>query len=169
MCSTRLWRSHADELGSCRNHLYTNTCIITYDIYLHIDLSSLFSQFASYLAIYLAIYQSIDQSINISTYHYNRPIYYIYIYIISTCFFTLEVRVFFWLCEAGAAVHQCMLQQEGHFYVCGSARQVPEDIYTAMKEAVGVARAQGIPWNPKESPRNPQGTQLGSSEKMGSY
>ncbi len=26
-------------------------------------------------------------------------------------------------------------QWEGHFYVCGSARQVPEDIYTAMKEA----------------------------------
>jgi len=38
--------------------------------------------------------------------------------------------------EAGAAVHQCMLQQEGHFYVCGSARQVPEDIYTAMKEVM---------------------------------
>lgn len=37
--------------------------------------------------------------------------------------------------EAGAAVHQCMLKDEGHFYVCGSARQVPEDIYTAMKEA----------------------------------
>ena len=36
--------------------------------------------------------------------------------------------------EAGEAVHQCMLKQEGHFYVCGSARQVPEDIYTAMKE-----------------------------------
>ena len=28
-----------------------------------------------------------------------------------------------------------MLNQGGHFYVCGSARQVPEDIYTAMKEA----------------------------------
>ena len=27
-----------------------------------------------------------------------------------------------------------MLNQGGHFYVCGSARQVPEDIYTAMKE-----------------------------------
>ena len=27
-----------------------------------------------------------------------------------------------------------MLSQGGHFYVCGSARQVPEDIYTAMKE-----------------------------------
>jgi len=50
-----------------------------------------------------------------------------------------------------------MLQQEGHFYVCGSARQVPEDIYTAMKEAVGVASTQGIPWNPKESPRDSAG------------
>eukprot|EP00913_Durusdinium_trenchii_P002484 g2296.t1 len=38
--------------------------------------------------------------------------------------------------EAGEAVHQCMLKQEGHFYVCGSARQVPEDIYTAMKEVM---------------------------------
>ena len=32
-----------------------------------------------------------------------------------------------------------MLKQDGHFYVCGSARQVPEDIYTAMKEAMDVA------------------------------
>ena len=39
-------------------------------------------------------------------------------------------------CEAGEAVHQCMLKQDGHFYVCGSARQVPEDIYTAMKEVM---------------------------------
>ncbi|CAE7887134.1 unnamed protein product [Symbiodinium necroappetens] len=29
-----------------------------------------------------------------------------------------------------------MLNQGGHFYVCGSARQVPEDIYTAMKEVM---------------------------------
>ena len=29
-------------------------------------------------------------------------------------------------------------KRPGHFYVCGSARQVPEDIYTAMKEAVAV-------------------------------
>ena len=39
--------------------------------------------------------------------------------------------------QAGKEVHECMLKQEGHFYVCGSARQVPEDIYTAMKEAFG--------------------------------
>eukprot|EP00913_Durusdinium_trenchii_P026581 g24937.t1 len=38
--------------------------------------------------------------------------------------------------EAGKEVHECMLKQEGHFYVCGSARQVPEDIYTAMKEVM---------------------------------
>ena len=38
-------------------------------------------------------------------------------------------------CEAGADVAERMLNQGGHFYVCGSARQVPEDIYTAMKEA----------------------------------
>ena len=37
-------------------------------------------------------------------------------------------------CEAGADVAERMLSQGGHFYVCGSARQVPEDIYTAMKE-----------------------------------
>ena len=37
-------------------------------------------------------------------------------------------------CEAGADVAERMLNQGGHFYVCGSARQVPEDIYTAMKE-----------------------------------
>ena len=39
------------------------------------------------------------------------------------------------LCEAGEKVADYMLRQDGHFYVCGSARQVPEDIYTAMKEA----------------------------------
>jgi len=31
-------------------------------------------------------------------------------------------------------------QKQGHFYVCGSARQVPEDIYTAMKEAMDDAK-----------------------------
>ena len=34
-----------------------------------------------------------------------------------------------WVHRPSAAIHT------GHFYVCGSARQVPEDIYTAMKEA----------------------------------
>ena len=37
--------------------------------------------------------------------------------------------------QAGPDVAEKMLNQGGHFYVCGSARQVPEDIYTAMKEA----------------------------------
>ena len=91
------------------------------------------------------MYQSIDQSIY---QHINIPTYiYVYTYNLYIVFFflnTTAVRVSF-LAEAGAAVHQCMLQQEGHFYVCGSARQVPEDIYTAMKEAVGVASTQGIP------------------------
>lgn len=36
-----------------------------------------------------------------------------------------------------------MLNQDGHFYVCGSARQVPEDIYTAMKEAPGAVGPGG--------------------------
>eukprot|EP00969_Alexandrium_andersonii_P032870 1435067-Alexandrium_andersonii.AAC.1 len=34
-----------------------------------------------------------------------------------------------------------MLHKRGHFYVCGSARQVPEDIYAAMKQA----SSQSIP------------------------
>eukprot|EP00435_Cladocopium_sp_Y103_P022579 s3392_g5.t1 len=38
--------------------------------------------------------------------------------------------------EAGNDVAQRMLNEGGHFYVCGSARQVPEDIYTAMKEVM---------------------------------
>ncbi|CAE7360615.1 unnamed protein product, partial [Symbiodinium pilosum] len=38
--------------------------------------------------------------------------------------------------EAGEKVADYMLRQDGHFYVCGSARQVPEDIYTAMKEVL---------------------------------
>eukprot|EP00933_Yihiella_yeosuensis_P073880 TRINITY_DN8266_c1_g3_i1.p1 TRINITY_DN8266_c1_g3~~TRINITY_DN8266_c1_g3_i1.p1 ORF type:complete len:1881 (-),score=449.35 TRINITY_DN8266_c1_g3_i1:199-5841(-) len=37
------------------------------------------------------------------------------------------------LIESGPKVCDMMLRQNGHFYVCGSARQVPEDIYTAMK------------------------------------
>ncbi|CAJ1376806.1 unnamed protein product [Effrenium voratum] len=41
--------------------------------------------------------------------------------------------------EAGERVAQFMLHENGHFYVCGSARQVPEDIYTAMKEVIMVA------------------------------
>jgi len=35
--------------------------------------------------------------------------------------------------EAGAKVSNYMLKENGHFYVCGSARRVPEDIYAAMK------------------------------------
>jgi len=38
--------------------------------------------------------------------------------------------------EAGAEVAELMLRRNGHFYVCGSARQVPEDIYAAMKQVV---------------------------------
>ena len=30
--------------------------------------------------------------------------------------------------EAGEKVAEYMLRQNGHFYVCGSARQVPEDL-----------------------------------------
>ena len=32
--------------------------------------------------------------------------------------------------EAGEKVAEYMLRQNGHFYVCGSARQVPEDLST---------------------------------------
>lgn len=38
--------------------------------------------------------------------------------------------------EAGSQVADLMLRQGGHFYVCGSARRVPEDIYCAMKEVM---------------------------------
>jgi len=38
--------------------------------------------------------------------------------------------------EAGERVAEFMLRQNGHFYVCGSARRVPEDIYAAMKQVV---------------------------------
>lgn len=38
--------------------------------------------------------------------------------------------------EAGKLVSELMLRQNGHFYVCGSARQIPEDIYAAMKQVV---------------------------------
>jgi len=38
--------------------------------------------------------------------------------------------------EAGSEVAELMLRQGGHFYVCGSARRVPEDIYAAMKEVM---------------------------------
>ena len=44
--------------------------------------------------------------------------------------------------QAGQEVAELMLKQGGHFYVCGSARQVPEDIYTAMKEAASVVIAK---------------------------
>jgi len=40
------------------------------------------------------------------------------------------------LVEAGPYVAELLLRQQGHFYVCGSARQVPEDIYAAMKRVV---------------------------------
>ena len=46
-----------------------------------------------------------------------------------------KARLLSWHSKAGFDVAQKMLEQGGHFYVCGSARQVPEDIYTAMKEA----------------------------------
>jgi sulfite reductase alpha subunit-like flavoprotein len=38
--------------------------------------------------------------------------------------------------EAGKEVADMMLRQNGHFYVCGSARKVPEDIYAGMKEVM---------------------------------
>jgi len=38
--------------------------------------------------------------------------------------------------EAGPTIAQMMLRENGHFYVCGSARQVPEDIYAAMKQVM---------------------------------
>jgi sulfite reductase (NADPH) flavoprotein alpha-component len=38
--------------------------------------------------------------------------------------------------EAGKEVTEYMLRLNGHFYVCGSARKVPEDIYAAMKEVI---------------------------------
>jgi len=38
--------------------------------------------------------------------------------------------------EQGASVAELMLRRNGHFYVCGSARRVPEDIYAAMKKVV---------------------------------
>eukprot|EP00930_Biecheleria_cincta_P027746 TRINITY_DN19429_c0_g2_i1.p1 TRINITY_DN19429_c0_g2~~TRINITY_DN19429_c0_g2_i1.p1 ORF type:complete len:1904 (+),score=358.79 TRINITY_DN19429_c0_g2_i1:352-5712(+) len=38
--------------------------------------------------------------------------------------------------EAGSQVADLMLRHNGHFYVCGSARRVPEDIYCAMKEVM---------------------------------
>lgn len=38
--------------------------------------------------------------------------------------------------EAGKEVADLMLRRNGHFYVCGSARRVPEDIYAAMKQVI---------------------------------
>eukprot|EP00927_Polykrikos_kofoidii_P046141 TRINITY_DN40337_c0_g1_i1.p1 TRINITY_DN40337_c0_g1~~TRINITY_DN40337_c0_g1_i1.p1 ORF type:complete len:1902 (+),score=402.20 TRINITY_DN40337_c0_g1_i1:435-5708(+) len=38
--------------------------------------------------------------------------------------------------ENGAAVAELVLRRNGHFYVCGSARSVPEDIYAAMKQVI---------------------------------
>ncbi|CAE8721954.1 unnamed protein product [Polarella glacialis] len=40
------------------------------------------------------------------------------------------------LVEAGTEIADLMLRQNGHFFVCGSARRVPEDIYLAMKEVI---------------------------------
>ncbi|CAE8615529.1 unnamed protein product [Polarella glacialis] len=40
------------------------------------------------------------------------------------------------LVEASTEIADLMLRQNGHFFVCGSARRVPEDIYLAMKEVV---------------------------------
>lgn len=40
------------------------------------------------------------------------------------------------LLEAGPEVADLLLRSNGHFYVCGSARSVPEDIYAAMREVV---------------------------------
>lgn len=40
------------------------------------------------------------------------------------------------LMEAGQEVAEMMLRQKGHFFVCGSARKVPEDIYATMKQVV---------------------------------
>ena len=51
------------------------------------------------------------------------------------CFRNRNCEMFALGAQAGQEVAELMLKQGGHFYVCGSARQVPEDIYTAMKEA----------------------------------
>jgi len=45
--------------------------------------------------------------------------------------------------EAGPTVAKYLLKQNGHFYVCGSARKVPEDIYAAMKAVIMAAEACG--------------------------
>jgi len=41
--------------------------------------------------------------------------------------------------EAGPQIAELLLKRHGHFYVCGSARQVPEDIYAAMKQVMMAA------------------------------
>lgn len=38
------------------------------------------------------------------------------------------------LLEAGKEVADLLLHKQGHFFVCGSARRVPEDVYSAMKQ-----------------------------------
>eukprot|EP00932_Pfiesteria_piscicida_P001922 SRR837773.1187.p1 GENE.SRR837773.1187~~SRR837773.1187.p1 ORF type:complete len:649 (+),score=315.25 SRR837773.1187:293-1948(+) len=38
--------------------------------------------------------------------------------------------------EAGDMIADYLLKKNGHFYVCGSARQVPEDIYAAMRRVI---------------------------------
>eukprot|EP00928_Gymnodinium_smaydae_P030133 TRINITY_DN2247_c0_g1_i2.p1 TRINITY_DN2247_c0_g1~~TRINITY_DN2247_c0_g1_i2.p1 ORF type:complete len:1896 (+),score=381.74 TRINITY_DN2247_c0_g1_i2:84-5690(+) len=38
--------------------------------------------------------------------------------------------------EAGQEVADLLLRQNGHFYVCGSSRRVPEDIYEAMRQVI---------------------------------
>jgi len=45
--------------------------------------------------------------------------------------------------DAGATVAKYLLKENGHFYVCGSARKVPEDIYAAMKAVIMAAEACG--------------------------
>lgn len=45
--------------------------------------------------------------------------------------------------EAGDTLAEYLLRQNGHFYVCGSARQVPEDIYAAMRQVIMTAEKCG--------------------------
>jgi hypothetical protein len=57
-------------------------------------------------------------------------------YVIYNTYIYMRIYIYLPHCQrqAGPDVAERMLNQGGHFYVCGSARQVPEDIYTAMKE-----------------------------------
>jgi len=49
---------------------------------------------------------------------------------------TRKIYVQHRIVEVGKDIADMMLRKNGHFYVCGSARQVPEDIFAAMKDAV---------------------------------